>query len=455
MAQMQPRGIAVLDIGSTNTKAALFDAGLSLIAEETISSERNPAPPYLSIDPEQAIALADRILPEFDSILPVDVIVPCSHGSSAALLDMTGALALPIMSYEAEPPENIVSGYGELTPEFSEVFAPVNPQALTLARQIFWQETLHPDAFARIKTIVPLAQYAAFRLCGVLANEVSAMGAQTHVWAPQSKTYSQLAIDRGWASLFAPIHPAWEPLGHAGHLQLRGRGQVLTGVHDSNANLLLHLQHGQKTLLSTGTWIIGFVPGIPLESLDPRFDQVSNTTVFGDPVASCRFMGGREFEIVAGSASPRAASSQLALDLLRRGVTASPSFTDSGGPMPGTGNQGKITGRLETEAERASLASLYCAQMSALTLQRIGNTNPVIVDGPFAGNRAYMELLATCLPQNKVFASKSSNGTAVGAASLALMADGNVQTDISTELVNPIDRSLAEAKLLSRLISAE
>ncbi len=421
MPESPIRGIAVLDIGSTNVKAVLFDAQLSPVAEEIIPSVRIDAPSYLAINPEPVMAFANRVLPEFDRMLPVDVIVPCSHGSSAVLLDATAAPTMPVMSYEAEPPEQIISAYARIAPGFGEVFAPTNPQSLTLARQFYWQESLDPEAFSRTAAIVPLAQYAGFRMSGVLANEVSAMGAQTHVWAPQRKTYSRLAIERGWASRFAPLRSAWQKLGAAHHLNLRGRGDVLTGIHDSNANLLLHLHGAPKTLLSTGTWIIGFVPGVPLESLDPRFDQVSNTTVFGDPIASCRFMGGREFEIVSKGAPPQLASSWLALDLAKRGVTASPSFTDSGGPAPGTGNNGRITGRIETDAEHASLASLYCAQMSALALRKIGNVNSVVVDGPFAQNAAYMELLASCLPQTEVFAASGSSGTALGAASLALM----------------------------------
>lgn len=443
------RGIAVLDIGSTNVKALLFDTRLSLVGEETIPSVRVDAPPYLAIDPEPVMAFADRILPEFDRVLPVDVIVPCSHGSSAVLLDAGGAPTMPIMSYEAEPPEEIISAYARIAPGFNEVFSPTNPQSLTLARQFLWQESLDPHSFARTEAIVPLAQYAGFRLCRVLANEVSAMGAQTHVWAPQKRTYSNLAIDRRWASRFAPIRPAWRKLGTADHLNLSGWGNVLTGIHDSNANLLLHLHGEPKTLLSTGTWIIGFVPGVSLESLDPRFDQVSNTTVFGDPIASCRFMGGREFEIVSNGAQPQLASSRLALDLAERGVTAAPSFTDSGGPAPGTGNKGKITGRIETDAEHASLASLYCAQMSALALQKIGNINPVVVDGPFAQNTAYLELLASCLPQVKILAATGSAGTALGAASLALMSpDGRPSRDVPSidpqyRLVEPVGDTIS------------
>lgn len=419
--QNELRGIAVLDVGATNAKALLFDAGLELLAEESVASSRRPGPPYLSIDCAPLLAFAADVLPRFDLVRPVDAIVPCTHGSAAALVNEAGDLALPVMSYEAEPPPQVVEGYAAIAPAFAEVFAPTNPLGLTLARQLYWQETLFPEAFGKATAIMPLAQYLAFRLCGALANEVSAMGAQTHLWAPMARDYSRLAKARGWASRFSPLRPAWEALGPARDLTLDGAARVLTGVHDSNANLLLHLGGEPCTLLSTGTWIIGFAQGVDLTALDPAYDQVSNTTVFGDPIASCRFMGGREFEIIADGAPAHLATSETVLDLLARGIAAWPSFTTSGGPAPRAQGKGRIEGELRGPEERASLASLYCAQMSALALKRMGSSNPVIVDGPFSGNSAYLEVLAACLPGQEVFASQVSNGTALGAASLALM----------------------------------
>ncbi|MDH3913858.1 MAG: hypothetical protein OEU09_21470, partial [Rhodospirillales bacterium] len=258
------RGIAVLDVGATNAKALLFDDSLTLLAEESVPSGRREGPPYLHIESEPLLKFVHNILPQFDSIRPIDAIVPCTHGSAAALLDHAGELILPIMSYEAEPPPAIVEGYAAIAPEFGEVFAPTNPLGLTLARQLYWQETIFPHAFSNTSAILPLAQYLAFRLCGRKANEVSAMGAQTHLWAPSTKDYSRLARERGWASRFPPLRPAWEVLGSARGLALRGAGRVLNGVHDSNANLLLYLRGESCTLLSTGTWIIGFVQGVDL-----------------------------------------------------------------------------------------------------------------------------------------------------------------------------------------------
>jgi sugar (pentulose or hexulose) kinase len=429
-----PRGVVVLDIGATNTKIVLFAADLTMLAEDSVPAQRHADLPYLAIDPQPVMVLVARSLPEFDAQLPVDAIVPCAHGSAAALVDGNGQLVLPIMSYEADPPPEIVDGYAAIEPAFGEVFAPTNPLGLTLARQLHWQETRFPAAFARACSIMPLAQYFGFRLCGVRASEVSALGAQTHLWAPLARDYSMLARERSWASGFAPLRWAWEPLGRATQELLRGRATVLTGVHDSNANLLRYLGGPEFTLLSTGTWIIGFVQGIDINQLDPACDQVSNTTVFGDPIASCRFMGGREFELVADGAPANMASREVLRDLLARGVTAWPSFTSSGGPVPGTASLGRIDGPVGDARERATLASLYCAQMSALALRKIGSANRVIVDGPFSTNDVYLEVLAACLPGQAVLAADEKSGTAVGAASLALMSNGTRISPQSTQL---------------------
>ena len=82
-----PRGTLVLDIGSTNTKLVLFDGAGRPLRERRVESRHVPGPPYRSLDPEPALALLAEALPDFDAELPVDVIVPCAHGSALALLD--------------------------------------------------------------------------------------------------------------------------------------------------------------------------------------------------------------------------------------------------------------------------------------------------------------------------------------------------------------------------------
>jgi sugar (pentulose or hexulose) kinase len=222
---------------------------------------------------------------------------------------------------------------------------------------------------------------------------------------------------------------AWDVLGpllprYRG-ANFQGRGAVLTGVHDSSANYLRYLAAGQGsfTLLSTGTWIIGFDTDADLDHLDKDRDTVSNTDVLGRVVASCRFFGGKEFEIIAAGAPAEAARIETVEQLMARGTMPLASFTDSGGPMPGTGLKGRVTGpEVESAEERSSIAALYCALMCDQSLDAIGSKARIIIDGPFAENPVFLAILAALRPQQQVLASDLRDGTTVGAAVLALMA---------------------------------
>ena len=80
------RGIAVVDVGYTNTKIALFSPQGELLAEKKAPSLHLAAPPYKHIDPEPMVALCRAALPELDAMLPIDAIVPTAHGAAMALL---------------------------------------------------------------------------------------------------------------------------------------------------------------------------------------------------------------------------------------------------------------------------------------------------------------------------------------------------------------------------------
>jgi len=433
MAGNSPRGIAVVDAGSTNTKVVLFDGAGTAVAERQIASRHVEGPPYRHIDPEPVVAFAQEFLPELDRILPVDAVVPCAHGAALACLAADGSLALPIMDYTAVPPPEAVAEYRRIGPPFSEVFAPLLPMALTHALQLYWQERDFPDAFERIATVIPWIQYVGFRLCGAAAGEISGMSAQSHLIDVRHNRLSSLVRSRGWERLFPPMVKAWEEIGtlkpEFRATGFRGAGRVLAGVHDSTANYLRYRAGGLDhfTLLSTGTWIIAFDSATPVERLDAARDTATNTDVFGRPVACSRFFGGHEFEILAAGAPGDAASIADAARLVAAGIFALPSFTNSGGPVPGSGGRGRVEGGLPAAAaERASLASLYCALMVSEQLDAVGSRHDIVVDGPFARNAVFLGLLAALRRGQNVLASELRDGTTAGAACLALMRDGTL-----------------------------
>jgi L-fuculokinase len=453
MADSELRGIAVVDVGATNSKIVLFDSSGKVLAERKMASRHSASAPYPHLDPKPLVTFCARHLPELDGILPIDVVVPSAHGAAIAALDGEGKLALPVMDYMAEPPADIVAAYRKIEPPFSEVFGPLLPMALTHGMQLFWQEEAFPEDFAKVRTILPWIQYVGYLLSGRPVIEIASMSCQSQLMDVRDNNFSSLARLRGWDKRFAPWARAWEVTGTLKQQfrkdRFRGRGQVLAGIHDSSANYLRYLAGGRKhfTLLSTGTWIIGFDTDTGITELDPARDTVTNTDIFGKPVACCRFMGGREYEILSRGASAEAASFKALGALVAQGTFALPSFTDSGGPMPDTGNKGLVKGPAPAgEEERSTLAALYCALMVDRSLAAVKSRGDIIVDGPFAQNPVFLSVLASLRKPQMVLASQLRDGTTAGAMALALMTESGAIPRLSLDL-DEIDPLAPEAIL--------
>ncbi len=435
MREKTLRGIAVVDVGYTNTKIALFSADGELLAERKAVSLHKPAPPYRHIDPEPMVALCRTALPELDALLPVDAIVPAAHGAAMACLDAAGHLALPVMDYTSEPPKEIVADYEKIMPGFEEALCPLLPMALTHGLQVYWQQRGWPADFAKVATLLPWIQYVGFRLSGVPVTEISSMACQTHLLDIRAQAPSSTARQLGWDRLFPRMAKAWETIGtlqpEFRGASFRGEGRVLGGVHDSTANFMRYVCAGldRFTLVSTGTWSISFDPSTSVDVLDPARDTNTNTDVLGRNVCCSRFFGGKEFEAVADGAPAEAGSLEVVAALVRRGTYAVPSFTMTSGPVPDSLGKGYVKGDApQTDEEKASLAALYCALMVSEQLDAITSKDDIIVDGPFSQNPVLLAVLAQLRPAQKVKASALRDGTTAGAAALAMIDDGKLPT---------------------------
>ena len=115
----------------------------------------------------------------------------------------------------------------------------------------------------------------------------------------------------GWRRLFPPRRNAWDTLGTlkpevAAATGLAPDVRVICGAHDSNASLVPHLlsRRDPFTVISTGTWVIIMAIGGKAR-LDPNADMLANVDVRGEPTPTARFMGGREFAVLAGDVAGR------------------------------------------------------------------------------------------------------------------------------------------------------
>jgi sugar (pentulose or hexulose) kinase len=217
-----------------------------------------------------------------------------------------------------------------------------------------------------------------------------------------------------------PLAPAHAPLGSvrpdvAAATGLPADCVVLCGIHDSNASLLRYLgQDGDapRTVLSTGTWLIAAAFGASLDGLSEHADMLANTNALGQPVASMRFMGGREFAELAGAAPAPCAMDDIER-LLKRGTLALPCFAATGGPF--AGRAGSIAGQPPADArERYALATLYCVLMTDYCLDALGAAGPLAVEGSFTANPWFGPLLAALRPRQGVSYSDDASGTTCG-----------------------------------------
>ena len=414
--------VAVLDIGKTNVKLATFGGDGALLWERATPNRVAPGPPYPHADVETIWTFLIAALAEANRAHEIATIVATTHACTGAFIGEDGALLLPVMDYEFAGVEEIEPLYAPMRPPFSESFSPKLPAGLNLGRQIAWQRRQFPEAFGRAKYYLTYPQYWAWRLCGTAASEVTFLGAHTELWAPLQEHVSSLASALDLDRLLPPMRRAYDRLGPikgdiAAAIGLRDGVGVLCGVHDSNASLLPHLasRRAPFTIVSTGTWVILMAVGLSLDGLDPADDTLANVDVEGRPVATARFMGGREYAAIAGApASPDAAS--LAR-VVASAAMALPCFAGQGGPFPS--RHGEIRGDV-APADLPALATLYLALMSDLMLERLGvRTGDLIVEGSLAANPAFSALLAAFRPSQRVYSGSDAAGTARGAALLA------------------------------------
>ena len=422
--------VLVIDIGKTNAKLALVaTAGLREVEVLSTPNRVLPGPPYPHADTEGVWRFVLEGMRELQARHGIGAVVATTHGATAALVDAAGRLALPVLDYEHDGPDALAAEYDAARPDFAESGSPRLGAGLNLGAQVFWQARAYPEAFARVAAILPYPQYWALRLSGVAASEVTSLGAHSDLWAPGSRGFSSLVAREGWDARMPPLRRAAERLGPvtaevAAATGVDSATPVHCGIHDSNASLLPHLM-GRKApfaVVSTGTWVIAMAVGLRAVTLDPTRDTLINVNAFGDPVPSARFMGGREWALVTAGRGT-AMRTEDAETVLVRELMLFPAVEGSCGPFQGRRPRWSVPEAEIGEGERAVAASWYLALVTKECLGMIGAEGPVCVEGPFAANPAFLDMLAAATGR-PVLVSDGVTGTSLGAALLTLDAPG-------------------------------
>jgi len=418
----EPRLIAVIDIGKTNAKLVLVDAqtGEQVAARSTPNSVRRDGP-YPHADVERLWQFIIESLSALQQAHGIDGISITTHGATAALL-AGDRLAMPVLDYEHNGPEETGAAYGAIRPDFAESLSPRLPNGLNLGAQLYWQSQAHAEAFAGVTQILTYPQYWAWRLTGVAASEVTSLGCHTDLWVPGSSAFSSMVTRQGWDKLFPPVKAAASVLGTvlaevAAAAGLPAGIAVTCGIHDSNASLLPHLGAHETpfTILSTGTWAIAMTVGGSTDKLDPLRDSLANVDAYGRPVPTARFMGGREFDMLAPK--PVEPSADDVARVIGGDIRVMPGFMPGVGPFPNAVGRWTQAPECLSDGERTAAVSLYLALVTAACLELAGFGKQIIIEGPLARNRLFGQALAT-LTGVPVSASGDATGTSMGASML-------------------------------------
>jgi L-fuculokinase len=395
--------VAVIDIGKTNAKLSLVDLQSG---ETTWSLQRR-----CTTIQQSGIRALDVIgieylvfagLAEAPGKERIRAIVPVAHGAAAVLLSASGEVLIA-PDYEDPAFETVGETYRRLRDPFELTFSPFLPLGLNLGRQIYYLRQTHPDLFHSCAAILLYPQFWAWRLSNVMATEITSLGCHSDLWRPLEADFSTLAKSQGWDRLLPQRRGAMDVLGTISPAVARITGldptcSVLCGIHDSNASYLCYRASRPDerfAVVSSGTWTVIMAHGADLGLLRENRDMLANIDAFGSPVATARFMGGREYEAIAGGTpDSRRPTLESLQDVLKRRAVALPSFASSGDLFSG-GRARLVNADQLDDPGRGALATLYCALQTDLLLDLLGAPSPVIIDGPFAENPLYGRVLAT------------------------------------------------------------
>lgn len=421
---MKQSPIAVFDLGKTNSKLFVISADGHIVDEaRTRPLWRDEADLRVLDD----TALFNWMKEELARVVAkhgVDRIMFSGHGCTFALV-AGDDLVHPVLDYEQEPPADVAGRIDALAPDFGETFSPPLPLGFNYGRHLLWLNERDPDLLGKADAILAYPQFWSWKFSGRTVSEVSYLGCHSNLWAPLADDFSGLVDRMGWRGMMPEFVRAGSEIGtHAVTLEDGRIAEVAVhnGVHDSNAALYFYRSLGFSdfTLVSTGTWVIIFNPASPLEGLDAARDMLANVTVDRQPVATIRFMGGREYDVASGGWT-KPVSAQAVATLIAKRAFALPSFAP-GGPVPD--HDGRFIGPAVESEERAAAALLYVALMTDLSLDLIGSQNAIVIDGGLVKTGLYASVLSALRLGQTVHTSANPEGSAFGAAALVFDATG-------------------------------
>ncbi|MDP3176618.1 MAG: FGGY family carbohydrate kinase, partial [Spirochaetaceae bacterium] len=459
------RAIAVIDIGMTNKKVAVYDERLRPLDSVSRTFEPLIVEGVQVHDLEGMEAWFLSSLAVFAKVHDIRALAVTTHGATLVCLDEGGVACAPCVYYTHEPGPEFQARFFALAGAPEAIQATTGTPALSAlinpAKGLLFLKERFPEAMARTRLVLSYPQYWGYRLTGQAGAEGTYAGCHTYLWDWVKESYSSVARILGVDGMLPhPLKSSWDVLGEikgsvAARTGLSARCIVTMGIHDSNASLLPHLakREGRDFVLnSTGTWCVlmhpqekyGFEPG--------ELGKVVffNRSAYNKPVKTAIFLGGMEYEawskaIAACGANGAAPLPEPGLEhyasLFReKDAFILPELVPGSGQFPGSRSRAVSAGvdyPLPLIVSRASIpaflqggAKAMAALNASLAIQTLvalerSGARPgcdIFTEGGFRKNRDYCAILAAALPHNATYLTDIAEATSLGAAMTAAAA---------------------------------
>ena len=405
----------VLDIGKTNVKLTFVDSIDNKTIKFFTTKQKNIYRHGIKILNSNSIfEWALKKITYIGRKHNLDKFVCTAHGTSIALISYDDKELLACTDYEYKF-DKLFNNYKKIAPKFSESFSPFLENGLNIGQQIYYLYKRKQKLIKETKYILNYPQYIVWKLTSGFSSEISYVGCHTHLWDFKRNKLSSFVKKIKLEKKFPKIRKAWDTIGQRkiGESNLK----IINGIHDSNASYLYFKNSDIKnfTLVSTGTWYIIFNQKTPLKNLNPTLDMLANIDVFGKPVPTMRFMGGREYDHLMGvfriSNKTRAIKNFSFHDYL-----IYPSYASGGGF-----SINKINIYFYEGLNKGQIYYLICLYISFVInfcLNQMKSSNTIILDGPITKNITIMKILSSLRKKQIVLKNKREIGTTLGATNL-------------------------------------
>lgn len=434
---------AVFDVGKTNKKFFLFDSDFAevyreyKVFEEIEDEDGHPTEDIDALTFWMKATLNKALSSSEYEITSLNF---SSYGASLVHLNDKGEMATPMYNYIKPMPQEIISKFYDVYgPEidFAMCSGSSNSGLLNSGMQLYWLKHTKPDIFDSIATSLHLPQYLSYIFTGKMVSDYTSIGCHTALWDYSNQDYHEWVLKEGIAKKL----PSIVPTNHYEMIEIRGKKiKVGVGIHDSSAALLPYLRSSENkfVLLSTGTWSIALNPfsdGI-LSRGDIAADCINYMRVNGSAVKASRLFLGYEFtQQLKDLAEHFNVSEDLPKHLqfnevLYRRVSEAfrPKFRWKDLAVPSKVNQTDYSFESFEEGYHQLLFELVKHQAARIktTIGQDAITE-LYIDGGFAANAVFMEMLHRFLPKLQLKTTDASLGSALGAA--LVVSDVTLDTD--------------------------